>query len=156
MNRVIKFRAWHEELKCMLFPPAAIDSMINIRINGESGPHWKVDGEMVGAWMTWDGRLYVEGVNQRLIWLQFTGYHDRENKEIYEGDIIGFKRENRILAPRYIEFKHGAFCAIPIGERPNFEDYFGMPGNCEGGGNPWSIVGNIYQNPELLNFNYKL
>lgn len=133
MTRIIKFRVWIPGQKRFAYP-----GEFNISNDGTL-----FDVSFIGSYK----------VNISLVIIQqFTHFFSREGEEIYEGDIIGFKKENRVLAPRYVEFKHGAFCAIPIGERPNFEDYFGMPGNCQGGGNPWSIVGNIYQNPELFNY----
>lgn len=89
--------------------------------------------------------------------MPFTGYFDRDNKEIYEGDVIDFCKSSpeKRYAPSVIKFMHGAFCAIKTpridSTKFDFELDFGMPGNCVGSGNPWIIIGNIYENPEVLN-----
>lgn len=85
--------------------------------------------------------------------MPWTGYVDRNNKEIYEGDIIDFIKSKDVkrYAPKIIEFRHGAFCAICLGKEFDWDRDAGMPGNCVGSGNPWVIIGNMYENPELLN-----
>lgn len=83
-------------------------------------------------------------------WLlsQFTGLHDKNGKEIYEGDVVHYFckdgsgkgiLENRKFVVRwdgkftgYYEFNEGDF---PIGTEPY--------GSIE-------IIGNIYENPDLL------
>jgi len=84
---------------------------------------------------------------------QFTGLQDRNGTDVYEGDVIGFKRENpdRFISRRVIEFRYGAFCAIRINKfKFDWEYDYGMPSNMMGPGNPWHICGNIFENPELL------
>jgi len=89
-----------------------------------------------------------------LVWLrvmpntvgQFTGLHDKNGKEIYEGDILQF--ENNIV---YVEFDNtGARFSLydkidrsnPTKYNPSWDFHDGMSSHCE-------IIGNIYENPDL-------
>ena len=75
--------------------------------------------------------------------IQYTGLKDKNSKEIYEGDIIKYDFNN--LNYR-IEFINAEFIARRFYE--NIEDLypteFDFGKECE-------VLGNIYENPELLN-----
>lgn len=73
MDRVIKFRAWDKE-KFRMSKPLPIYSPII---------EWE-DGDFS---MPTDFAL----VKDRVIWLQFTGLHDKNGREIYEGDLCRVK-----------------------------------------------------------------
>lgn len=68
--------------------------------------------------------------------LQFTGLYDKNGKEVYEGDIVGEKD----VWWEPVVFDQGCFCVDldPIGYHFEGED------TC------LEILGNIYENPELL------
>ena len=76
--------------------------------------------------------------------MQFTGLHDKHGKEIYEGDIV-----------------KGQYGEKEIVELRKFYNY-NSEGGCEGFG--WAtetdiekceVIGNIYENPELLKGNQR-
>ena len=75
--------------------------------------------------------------------MQYTGLKDKNDKEIYEGDIVshweGVHHSKRIINS-VVEFQDGAF--IPIAEE-FYCDYRTEIGN-------FTVIGNIYENPELL------
>ena len=74
---------------------------------------------------------------------QFTGLKNKNEKEIYEGDIISIVNKiNNCI----IEFKHGSFIRRFLDKRRNNEIKNYIPMNI----NLWKIIGNIYENPELL------
>lgn len=94
--------------------------------------------------------------HERVVVMQYTGLKDKNGEEIYEGDIDS-DDYNNLFVICYIE-KYGAYCAVPLSLylHENYEDevvyqygydcYFH---NCT----PEryiNIIGNIYQNPELL------
>ena len=80
--------------------------------------------------------------------MQFTGLKDNNGKEIYEGDIVKHPDadEPEDLGWEII-FENYAFRGKMVriiageGELTEFDNYFA---DCE-------VIGNIYENPELLN-----
>jgi uncharacterized phage protein (TIGR01671 family) len=75
---------------------------------------------------------------------QFTGLHDKNGKEIYEGDII--RSKNHHPEKMEIRFIEGGFCAwwgsddYPI----DIYHFYNSKGCC------FEVIGNIHENPELL------
>lgn len=85
----------------------------------------------------------------KLVFMQYTGLKDKHGKEIYEGDILAYTREEQIISIRW----DGSGANWQFDEHDNsFDDgvgrgnwgfNFGVAKHCE-------IIGNIYQNPDLL------
>lgn len=84
-----------------------------------------------------------------LNWMQFTGIYDMNGKEIYEGDIVkdigNFKKEENIRRVVYITECAG----FVLREQ---DDYFNrtIGANNKGECSHLEVIGNIYENPELL------
>jgi uncharacterized phage protein (TIGR01671 family) len=81
---------------------------------------------------------------------QFTGLKDKNDNDIYEGDVLAFNNSyvdfNDVLEVRYVR---GVFAFLWNG---NLDDE--CPVNAPT--NEWAnVIGNIYDNPELLNTNNK-
>lgn len=79
---------------------------------------------------------------------QFTGLYDKDGEEIYEGDIIGCHNPDIKHLIFYNE-KQGRFMAALNGDIEN--DFVGVCGLDD---SRWigskKVIGNIYDNPELL------
>lgn len=155
--RTIRFRGWHLYLRVMLYPPFPWDSMLDAR------PHTKItiqhpitafskmrqEGEVpkendytceernIPATMTWDGRLYINGNLQHIVFQQSTGKRDKNGKEIWEGDIIKTSWELNWVG------KQELINSIYWSEKSLSFIGFQEIGDIE-------VIGNIYENEELL------
>jgi len=124
MKREIKFRAWD------------VKNQTWIDINGLSiwfGLH-PDSGSVYGV--TEQGNLREYPINEVAL-MQYTGIKDRNGVEIYEGDII--KVASNAVATIIYFTPYAQF----IGQQGNFL----MDLN---DGNRYEVIGNIYENPELL------
>ncbi len=123
MNRIIKFRAWDKKEKEIV-----TDKWIMI----EKGK---------GHRLSKDGNLEDTQLNL----MQFTGLKDKNGKEIYEGDIVHFQVKG-IDCYGDVYFEKGRFWV-----RNFWNTSFDEPSDSfnEGIGG-LNVVGNIYENSELL------
>lgn len=69
------------------------------------------------------------------IFMQYTGLKDKNGKEIYEGDILSFRDG---IAP--VEYLFTEFVAMDVTGH----------GNCNLLDDRCEVIGNIYENPDLL------
>ena len=120
MTRPIKFRVWLESLKS--YHEHLGDTDFMIAPNGELHLINADGGEK------YTGDYTIE---------QFTGLHDKNGKEIYEGDVITFN-DSRLT--NIVEYREGQYMAKQSG---TFGSYIGL-GYCD-----WKknvvIIGNIHE-----------
>lgn len=80
-------------------------------------------------------------------WMQYTGLTDRYGTEIYEGDILRgpkYYESEESTSPVYDQWKVTyKNCSFYLGYSPIEEDLDWIGNECE-------VVGNVYENPELL------
>lgn len=92
---------------------------------------------------------------------QFTGFRDKKGKEIYEGDIFGIPKDIPNRHCRIVEWVNDGFFLVDkckdgdYGDRLALEislkgSYCGMARCMKEIGFEYVVVGNIYDNPELL------
>ena len=140
--RQIKFRAWDSN-------------------QGKMWSHEDLDNSDKDGVILWGFLMAAKESGFTL--MQFTGLYDKEGKAIYEGDIVASKYNG---GSRIGEIIDGSQGVIRIGAAPdmtiNCEEYslsyFGVWADVKLGTNiedrcdfdSWVVIGNIYQNPELL------
>ena len=135
-KREIKFRAWDRANEKMFYNPSITF--------GESG--WGVNLPLVKA----DTQL-----------MQFTGLHDKNKKDIYEGDILRVKAAIAVSANimETEELEQEIICSVYYNNDVAGFDLKTIERDTNLGG--WSfygvedsstmeIIGNLYENPELI------
>ena len=125
--RPIKFRAWHTKLNKMFSAEEMSADQLTIDVNGRG---------FVNVSSTHVSMSTFAG--EKMIPMQFTGLHDNNGKEIFEGDIVRREWENKEK-----EWTIGA----PYEIKWHTE---GIQGFMEGSQGVIEVLGNIYENPELL------
>ena len=126
MNREIKFRAWHKDLK----------KMFKIgQITLEKGT-WNFepnDRDFIGMSIPYQPSFVL---------MQYTGLHDKNRKEIYEGDILKVYYKG-VSEVGYVEYDND-YCEYKIIINTD-KDYFSLWKSID-----LEKIGNKYDNPELL------
>lgn len=133
--REAKFRAWDKKEKEMIYEALEIK---NIGLG--------------------EGSVLVDAKVRKgneLIWQQYTGLTDANGKDVYEGDIItDIEYTGEVLFhDRWYEVgMHAGLLAWCIFDKKRGE-YIRLGGRSGGdcvNEYTWEIIGNIYENPELL------
>lgn len=131
--RPIKFRAWHKTIKKIF-----VMELICFPKYG----HF--------AYTVSDGDGKLLGTEEDFELMQFTGLHDKNGKEIWEGDVV---RGDRVYVNNYdeeCEREKGLVGVVKFGDSGISEAAFYVDGitesliKCE-------VIGDIHENPELLN-----
>ena len=140
-NRKIKFRVFNTKTKSWIHGPNKISSLDGVNLLGET--------VLLGG--------FCDGVNindlNDLVCLQATGLKDKNDKDIFEGDIVKFhyfsfngsETDNNDIGQIVYDNVLGAFIIKSIN---NIDFYFGDTSHF---GEPCiEIISNIYDNPNLL------
>lgn len=86
---------------------------------------------------------------KHFVWLEFTGFLDKHEKEIYEGDILCKRYEDEAEELGYLDdkvpvvFQDGSFGWV-WNQSKQFRSFFEDPLA------DYEVIGNIYENPKLL------
>ena len=133
--REIKFRAWIKEDKKMENVKTMDFTDKTIRCLKKN--------EFINAYLL--RRVSFDNVEL----MRYTGLKDKNGKEIYDGDIVLVELcGTSTWYKTVVEFKEGAFIASLIDR----EDYIYIF-NRGFDSNDFEILGNVYENPELLEEN---
>jgi uncharacterized phage protein (TIGR01671 family) len=149
MNREIKFRAWNVKKKRMFWPR---------EFTFTPGGGWWITEENLfrtekgnstgegDATNDFDRTDYVGDLNasnpDSCVLLQYTGLKDKHGREVYDGDLLSIRDWPNPAQVKWSK-EDAAFCIVtitgkwkPLSKTSLIQDY--------------EIIGNIYENPELL------
>lgn len=144
MNREIKFRAWDSARKTMHTSP----KWVEFRVDGE--------GKLKAI------NYHPNGDEQRLPIMQFTGLQDVNGVDIYGGDVLRLEQNKHywVYVVSTIEgFGQNLFaCEVENNLSADYElnrftfqkQYVKLGSKRDFINSRMKVIGNIYQNPELL------
>ena len=137
MNREIKFRAWHKEFKKMF-------KIGQITLEKGSWNYEPENRDFIGMSIPYQPSMVL---------MQYTGLNDKNEKEIYEGDIVlldcyyyeepAFDGEFEVV---YDEI-NGMWLLIDLEDKENIYTFENIRGYYK---SEIEVIGNIYDNPEML------
>ena len=124
MNRQIKFRVWNGY------------EMVEDVTVGKHGAFWtsgisESDNQSLGNTTKYDNYLAV---------MQFTGLHDKNGKEIYEGDLVKLDGSNETWEILWLD---AGLTAFTLDKRGLTNSLWRFPKTIE-------IIGNVFENPDLV------
>jgi uncharacterized phage protein (TIGR01671 family) len=123
--REIKFRAWDKTTLSMFW---------SLHESVKDSPNWNS--------VFW-GKIDADPDNYDV--MQYTGLKDKNGKQIYEGDVIEYVEYHRPEPDSsqlfVVSYNNGGFYLSSL-EDNEYDDDLGI--------SPVEVVGNIYENPELL------
>lgn len=148
MNREIKFRAWDNENKYMVTSKQGVFTALRNSMNiVRQDDGYYNDGDL------------LKPNKEKYSLMEFTGLHDKNGKEIYEGDIIEFSYDvftgnfDTKVGRGTIEFIDGAFYIKPfeiegrkVKDTDNEEWFLLYTVNTD----TLEVIGNVHENLELL------
>ena len=130
MSREIKFRAWDKDRKLMAMDVhLEYDTITGVRFSDGTEPGESSFGCYLRKREEWDDNQ--EGTHYDV--MQYTGLKDKNGVEIYEGDVVEWHSLN--LAVHWSN--HGRWM-------------IGKDALCIGDAEICEVIGNIYENPELI------
>ena len=124
MSREIKFRSWDKILKIMSYNPV---NAINFK----------------GQFLLNDGKFHDINKTDYIL-MQYTGLKDKNGKEMYEGDIVKIMQETETFFDKVIYDNH--LCSFRFEGLSDYCDFCDWLRE----GAEFEVVGNIYENPELI------
>ena len=130
MNREIKFRCWDIKSKKYRY------DYVPVIEEWWDSDCWDDSEDALEEPYTYFKATFTH----RLIWQQYTGVKDSTGKEVYEGDILLYDSHSSPCVVRWTredEDNHPGF---------SMNDLYSQYG-------PYKVIGNIYENPELLKWN---
>jgi uncharacterized phage protein (TIGR01671 family) len=149
--RDIQFRAWDKKRENWCFGDAYVGSMIYSHdVEFSSSPTVDLGLCELAVFFS---HISEEDSKDRFILMQYTGLTDKDGKEIYEGDIVAtFVPDNRFKAKRktdrtlMVEMK-----TVEVGDDwGNDYEVFGYFTDSNMSFKDVTVIGNIYENPELI------
>lgn len=126
MKREIKFRAY---------------SSHNHKMYPVSNIEWDIDGRI---WVTADdGKNGIELIDDEAHLMQYAHLHDKNGQKIYEGDVLDIGLRNQDGKPVIAPVSYETYAAGYVLDNGGNGIWQRLTEDCE-------VIGNIFENPELL------
>nr|DAO07994.1 MAG TPA: YopX protein [Caudoviricetes sp.] len=131
-----KFRAWY------VLAEEMIDEILMISF---------VRKEIIGKFSNGSTSVPLKFEDERngedVILMQSTGLKDKNDKEIFEGDILACKTDDEVINLNvFWDEEHALF----MFESKKYNEQEPLAELVENNTYPFEIIGNVYENPELL------
>lgn len=152
--REIKFRAWDKKRKKMWYPEDMQHGDMVDPNNCGDLMYCDIEQLAIGA----DGTIYIldecgnyeypGNIGEEYELMQFTGLKDKNEKEIYEGDIILYQIGSEYECKAVVKWENGGFTFVWYGKTKGsyLPEFWYYPTD----GMITEVIGNKFQNPELL------
>lgn len=126
MKREIKFRAY---------------SSHNHKMYPVSNIEWDIDGRI---WVTADdGKNGIELIDEEAHLMQYAGLHDKNGREIYEGDVLDIGLRNQDGKPVIAPVSYETYAAGYVLDNGGNGIWQRLTEDCE-------VIGNIFEDKQLL------
>jgi len=136
MNRIIKFRIWNTRINSRGFFSFGED----IRLNDNKGVH--LDGDQL--------KYLFENQSEYII-NQFTGLLDKNNKEIFEGDVLKIPDKEMSESRIFIEYCHVWYSVFTGSWVVSYNHlYSETSDDLYEHTHKYEVVGNLFENPDLI------
>jgi uncharacterized phage protein (TIGR01671 family) len=138
--RQIKFRAWDNEKKRMIEDGCLDPEWRKLWLSIDFGGGVSVRTEEWGSEDHESVEKTFDIASDRITLEQFSGLHDKNGREIYEGDVVR-RYDYNVHRNEPVIFYEGGFEPFT-----GMGDFDLSPSACE-------VIGNIHENPELIKTN---
>ena len=137
MKRVIRFRAWDKAHECYLYDVQGAYDMLSGCVKYENGEDAVYDEECFAGFLD----------NDQYVVEQYTGLHDKNGREVYEGDIV--KMHQAVLSPDdkigWVEYTAQYGYSIRFGNRRCRQSDWATDEGAK-----YEVIGNIFEDKQLL------
>lgn len=149
MSREVKFRIWDKTSNRMLYQ----DDFERVELDTKNKMVSLVRSETIESSYVLD---YEDGIEAEI--MQYTGFKDTKNKEIYEGDILHVTKVSMCGVDKYnvaeyntdVRWEDGAFVIKGDADVDCYDTWLASYNNPDSPQIEIEVIGNIYENPELL------
>lgn len=121
MSRELKFRVWSVKNNCFVTNGCSMSVLLSLQYEG--------------------------AINSKDIYQQYTGLTDKNKKEIYEGDILDFTARYKQTGPVEVIY-YGASFGCVVTDDGGLKEFWDLSHIVQQ--HYPEIIGNIFENPELL------
>ena len=133
MKREIKFRAWDKVHECYLYDVQGAYDTLSGCVKYENGDNAVYDEECFAGFLD----------NDQYVVEQYTGLHDKNGREIYEGDVLDIGLRNQDDKPVIAPVSYETYAAGYVLDNGGNGIWQRLTEDCE-------VIGNIFEDKQLL------